>query len=146
MYILYENEVKRSIEKLDQAWESLETFLFLSDRSGLTQEWFNHTLAQIPMEFKENHFILLTSGSTGRPKLVVGLRDRAEKLASTLHSVQESEPVRETIVLLPLTYCYAFVNQWLWARVNGRKLILTDGFGKPDNVYSALKNAQDCMV
>ena len=146
MYILYENEVKNNIAALDKAWEKPETFLFLSDRSGLSNDWLTKSMSQLPVSVSQDHFILLTSGSTGRPKLVVGLRERAEKLAATLHSEQESEPVRETVVLLPLTYCYAFVNQWLWARVSGRKIILTDGFGKPDNVYSALKSAQDCMV
>jgi len=146
MYILYESEVKRDINELTKAWATPETFLFLSDRSGLSNEWINQSLENLPASISKNHFVLLTSGSTGRPKLVVGLRERAEKLAATLHSVQESEPVRETIVLLPLTYCYAFVNQWLWARVSVRQLILTDGFGKPDHVYSALKNANDCMV
>lgn len=146
MYILCESEVKSNINELTRAWETPETFLFLSDRSGLSNEWIKQSLDKLPASISKNHFVLLTSGSTGRPKLVVGLRERAEKLAATLHSVQESEPVQETIVLLPLTYCYAFVNQWLWARVNGRKIISIDGFGKPDRVYSALKIAQDCMV
>lgn len=146
MYILYESEVKKSINELTKAWETPETFLFLSDRSGLSNEWISQSLGKLPASISKNHFILLTSGSTGRPKLVVGLRERAEKLAATLHSVQENEPVRETIVLLPLTYCYAFVNQWLWARLSGRKIVSTDGFGKPDHVYSALASAQDGMV
>ena len=146
MFILYDNEIKKNIEKLAKAWEKPETFIFLSERSGLTNEWVAQCLAKLPASLRQDHFILLTSGSTGRPKLVVGLRKRAEKLAATLHSVQDSEPVKETIVLLPLTYCYAFVNQWLWARVKGRKIILTDGFGKPDFIYSALMNARDCMI
>ena len=146
MYILYESEVKGNIDILTKTWENLETFLFLPDRSGLSNGWIKQSLAKLPESVSKNHFILLTSGSTGRPKLVVGLRKRAERLAASLHSAQESEAVRETIVLLPLTYCYAFVNQWLWARVSGRKVISTAGFGKPDHVYSELERAQDCMV
>jgi len=78
--------------------------------------------------------------------LVIGLRSRAENLAATLHKAQDSESVQQTVVILPITYCYAFVNQWLWSRVNGRKIVLTAGFGKPDHIYSELANARDCMV
>jgi len=146
MYILHENEVKRNIKKLDRAWETPETFIFLPDRSGLSSDWLERAIKHLPDSVGKGHFVLLTSGSTGRPKLVVGLRIRAENLASTLHKSQNSEAVRKTVVILPLTYCYAFVNQWLWARINGRELVLTDGFGKPDHVHTALVHAKDSMV
>jgi acyl-CoA synthetase (AMP-forming)/AMP-acid ligase II len=58
---------------------------------------------------------------------VVGARSRAEALARRLHELQALEPVREAIVTLPLTYSYAFVNQWVWSHVHGRRLTLTAG-------------------
>jgi acyl-coenzyme A synthetase/AMP-(fatty) acid ligase len=146
MYILTENEVKKDIGVLDKAWENPETFLFLSEKSGVSNEWVRQCMRQLPETVNRGHFILLTSGSTGRPKLVVGLRERAEKLAKTLHIVQESESVNETVALLPLTYCYAFINQWLWAYINEREFINTDGLGKPDHVYSTLQKVRNCMI
>ena len=146
MYILYESIVRKNINALNEAWENPETFIFLSERSGLTDEWIRQAIHKLPESVGKNHFVLITSGSTGRPKLVIGLRSRAENLVATLHKAQDSESVQQTVVILPLTYCYAFVNQWLWSRVNGRKIVLTAGFGKPDHIYSELANARDCMV
>jgi acyl-CoA synthetase (AMP-forming)/AMP-acid ligase II len=48
--------------------------------------------------------------------------------------------------MLPLTYCYAFVNQWLWAKKFNRRLIQTHGFSRPDNLRKALLKATDAMI
>ncbi len=88
----------------------------------------------------------MTSGSTGAPKLIIGRKSNAEDLARVLHQAQDSEPVRETIVSLPLTYCYAFVNQWLWSKTLNRKLIPTAGLARPEQFRDALRNARDAMV
>ncbi|HEV7921434.1 MAG TPA: class I adenylate-forming enzyme family protein, partial [Thermoanaerobaculia bacterium] len=97
-------------------------------------------------DLRRDHFALLTSGSTGRPRLVIGARPRAEELARLLHRVQDSAPVAETILALPLTYCYAFVNQWLWARVLGQRLVHTRGFSHADSLRAALRNAREAMI
>jgi len=89
---------------------------------------------------------LLSSGSTGRPVLVVGSRQRAVELVRVLHRHQKSDPVKETPLLLPLSYCYAFVNQWLWARVHDRRLVATGGLLYPGIVERTLTNAEDAML
>jgi acyl-CoA synthetase (AMP-forming)/AMP-acid ligase II len=112
-------------------------------------DWVEQQLDRLPVEYLEDHFILLTSGSTGRPKLVVGRRDRAERLVEVLHRLQESEPVEEAICALPLTYCYSFVNQWLWAKRRQRELTITPGLAKPDSFKKSLlesKNAMLCLI
>lgn len=145
-YILYEHEVNASIHRLDAAWENPSTFAFLADKSGTPLEWVEESLEKLPPEFRNDHFILFTSGSTGAPRMVIGDRRRAERLAVLLHDLHEAEPVRETLVALPLTYCYAFVNQYLWARQCGRRLVLTDGFARPDAFQTALEEARDAML
>jgi hypothetical protein len=87
----------------------------------------------------------LTSGSTGQPKLVVGEKQRAEALALVLHRYQDSAPAERSIVVLPLTYCYAFVNQWLWSRVVGRALCITNGFSQPDALQRELTPGGDTL-
>jgi acyl-CoA synthetase (AMP-forming)/AMP-acid ligase II len=146
MYVLHEKEVLDDLKRLDRAWESSATFALLPDRSGVTNDWVVEAMEQFPTAFHNDHFVLLTSGSTGHPKLVCGARSRSERLASVLHQVQKSGPVKQTIVALPLSYCYAFVNQWLWSRVQGRELIVTKGFKEPDLLGEALLDAQDAMI
>lgn len=146
---MFEREVSADVRRLEQAWRDPATFAFVGDKCGVPPEWIKQNLALLPAEYLEGHFILLTSGSTGRPKLVVGRRDRAERLAEVLHKVQESEPVRETVCSLPLTYCYAFINQWLWAWRHGRRLVVTPGLAQPDQfkrVLADAKNAMLCLV
>ncbi len=145
-YILHEHEVNASIHRLDSAWENPFTFAFMADKSGISLEWVQQSLEKLPPELRIGHFILFTSGSTGCPRMVIGDRRRAERLAVLLHDLQEGEPVQETLVALPLTYCYAFVNQYLWARQFERGLVLTDGFSRPDLFQLALEQAKDAML
>jgi acyl-CoA synthetase (AMP-forming)/AMP-acid ligase II len=113
---------------------------------GDVQDTIESALAALPAPYDSGHYALLTSGSTGSPKLVFGLRERSEALARVLHQHQHSEEVKETIVLLPLTYCYSFVNQYLWARLQDRRLLLTMGLTRPDELKSALAGARDAMI
>ncbi len=145
-YILPEHEVVADLARLDQAWCEPRTFAFIADKSGVAVEWVEAKLAALPEDYSEDHFVLLTSGSTGQPKLVVGRRERAERLAEALHKLQDSEAVRQTVLALPLTYCYAFVNQWLWARQCQRQLVLTPGLAQPDRLKTALAAAEDAMI
>jgi acyl-CoA synthetase (AMP-forming)/AMP-acid ligase II len=134
------------VSTLEEHWDRAGTFAYLPQKSPVSREWVQEALGSLPEPYREDHFCLLTSGSTGSPKLVIGRKDRAECLAGVLHQVQESHPVAETIVTLPLSYCYAFVNQWLWSRVARRRLVMTPGLSQPDVLLANLRNARDAML
>jgi acyl-CoA synthetase (AMP-forming)/AMP-acid ligase II len=149
MIILRAHEVDREIGLLDAAWAREETFAFVSDKSGVDETWLRERLELLPEPLHRRHFVLLTSGTTRTPKLIVGARDRAERLTGVLHELQDAAAVAETVVILPLAYCYAFVNQWLWARRHLRQLTLTTGLIQPDRLCDQLSQARDaalCMV
>lgn len=134
------------VSRLDKAWSEPETFVFYSEKSGVSDSWIEGGMSKFPEEFHKDHFVLLTSGSTGQPKLVIGSRRRAELLVEALHEIQDSEPVKATVLMLPLTYCYAFVNQWLWSRIFKRELLVTRGFREPDKVKESLLKIEDGML
>jgi acyl-CoA synthetase (AMP-forming)/AMP-acid ligase II len=144
--MLLEKEAQRDIQLLRQAWKDEPTFAFLPEKTGVDHEWIEKGLSLLPDEMKNGHFVLLTSGTTGAPKLVIGQRQRSEKLAATLHRLQESEPVEETILALPLSYSYAFVNQWLWSHCHQRPLRLTPGLSDPAALRRALQQARNAMI
>lgn len=146
MKILHQTDLSTDLSTLDHAWAEPPTFAYVPQKSGVPMSWIEQALDEIPQQFGARHFVLLTSGSTGTPKLVVGSRERAEALAATLHSLQDSAPVTGTVLTLPLTYCYAFVNQWLWARCHGRTLKATAGFSEPDELRTTLKGCVDVML
>jgi len=134
------------VRALRDAWRDPPTFAYLSARSGGHEPWVAGIASEIPEPLREGHFALFSSGSTGEPKLVIGSRRRAENLTRILHEVQASEPVRETIGLLPLPYSYPFVNQWLWSETFGREFVATPGFADPEVVVRTLSAADDAMV
>lgn len=146
MYILSAQEVNKDISKLSKAWIDPPTFVFLPERSGISKDWIEEAMACFPERFRTGHFALLTSGSTGQPKLVVGSRQRAENIICVIHELQKNEPAEETILVLSLTYCYAFVNQWLWARIFNRRFIQTPGFRNPDFLKEVFLNANNAMI
>ena len=144
--VLYASDVSTDIKRLDVAWETTDTFAFIPDKFGDIQGTIEAALSHLPEAYCTGHYALLTSGSTGRPKLVISSRERSRSLACVLHEHQESDEVDETIVALPLTYCYSFVNQYLWARVNDRRLVITAGLTRPDELKSALLDADKAMI
>ena len=144
--ILRESGSLDDVARLDRAWAAPETFAFLPEKSAVDDAWVEAALAGLPDELRRDHFALLTSGSTGQPKLVVGSRARARRLARVLHDVQDSDAVEEAILTLPLSYCYSFVNQWLWAREMGRRLVPTRGFADPGLLRETLERAQSAML
>jgi acyl-CoA synthetase (AMP-forming)/AMP-acid ligase II len=147
--LLYSPEVNKNISKLDDAWKNDETFVFLPERSGVSEDWIRIGMERFPKKYHRGHFALLTSGSTGMPKLILASKQRAERLVQVIHQLQDGEPAEQTILVLPLSYCYAFVNQWLWSRVFNRKLIYTEGFSQPVEIKERLlaaKNAMMCLV
>ena len=149
MKLLRERQAQEDTALLDAAWSAPETFVLLPEKLGVTDEWLAAAGACLPAALRADHFAMLTSGTTGKPKLVLGNRVRSERLAAVLHEKQDSAAVAETILLLPLSYTYAFVNQWLWARTQGRRLIATDGLSDPaalGTTFSSAKNAMLCLV
>lgn len=134
------------LASLAAAWAAPPTFVWAARRAGVTTEWLRDRLDQLPAEHKRDRFVLLTSGSTGQPKLMVGDRRRSERLTDALHVAQDLEAAAETVVLLPLTYTYAFVNQWLWSQRHRRRLVVTDGLRAPDRLREALVGARDAMI
>jgi len=146
--IIHEREVSTGIALLDACWSDSSTFIFIPDK-GFSSAWLDRVIDLISPEYSKDCFGLLTSGSTGEPKLILGNKARSERLAHALHEQQNSEPVSATVCILPLTYSYAFINQWLWALKFQRNLVLTRGFSEPDNLKEAfgkVKNAMLCMV
>jgi len=135
-----------SLHGLEEHWNGEETFAYLPEKSPVPRDWVAGALESLPEALRTGCFCLLTSGSTGSPRIVVGSKGRAERLAAVLHQAQQSEPVAETIVTLPLSYCYAFVNQWLWARMSGRRLVMTHGLSRPDALLASLRGAGDAML
>ncbi len=146
MIVLSEQEAQRDIQRLVSAWAEPPSFVFLPEKMGVDRKWVEESLALMPESLRTGHYALLTSGTTGAPKLVIGKRERTEALAATLHQLQESEPVEETVLALPLSYSYAFVNQWVWSRCFGRTLTLTHGLKFPGVLLQALKEARNAMI
>jgi acyl-CoA synthetase (AMP-forming)/AMP-acid ligase II len=146
MYTLTESDALRQPERLHEAWDRPETFAFISEKNEDVGEWVRRSLELLPPEIQEHHFALLTSGSTGQPKIIIGPKKRSEALVETLHELQDSHPVEQTILALPLSYSYAFVNQWLWSRRFHRHLIATRGFAQPDELGHALDSARNAMI
>lgn len=146
MILLREHEVHQQPALLAAAWADPATFVLLPEKLSVSDEWLDQSLALIPQELHRDHFVMLTSGTTGQPKLIVGNRARSEKLARVLHDRQESEPVQETISMLPLSYTYSFVNQWLWSQVMQRRFITTQGLADPKSLKATLGAARDAMI
>ena len=146
MQVLYEHQVNADISLLNQVWQTKELFVFLPNKTVVDIDWLKTTMHGLPASLQTNHFGLLTSGSTGLPKLIIGQRNRADRLVHCLHQEQGSEVVNQTLVTLPLTYSYAFINQWLWSRVHNRELLLTQGFSEPDRLRELLLDSRDAML
>jgi acyl-coenzyme A synthetase/AMP-(fatty) acid ligase len=143
---IVEQPTKASIDMLSRAWQKSETFAFLPSRSPIDPAWVDQMLCDLPSHLRQDHFVLLTSGSTGQPKLIIGARSRAERLAMALHAAQDNEAAARAVVTLPLSYSFAFVNQWVWATVHERELVPTAGLSDPAALRRALSSVREAML
>ena len=141
-----EPEIRANPKLLAALWTGPGTFAVTPGSLGSTETWLRDSLDLVPADYRTDHFVLMTSGSTGDPKLIVAKKNRAERLVEVIHAAQENEPVRETIACLPLSYSYAFVNQWLWANHLRRRIVMTDGFSRPDDLRGTLEAADNAMI
>ncbi|HYB96124.1 MAG TPA: class I adenylate-forming enzyme family protein [Vicinamibacterales bacterium] len=146
MIAVREPHTTSDLSRLDEAWAAPETFAIVPDKSPIDGDALVSAAQLLPVELRHDHFIMMTSGSTGEPKLVIGNRERAAALARVLHARQDSEAVRETIAMLPLSYTFAFVNQWVWARVLERRFVQTGGLANASTLRAALTSARNAMV
>lgn len=146
MRVLTQHYIDTDIGALASAWSGVPTFAVVPDKTGADHDFVTRWLETLPAELKTGHYALLTSGSTGTPKLIVGRRERSEALVRVLHRLQELEAATETLVTLPLTYSYAFVNQWLWSQVFKRRLVLTRGLAEPDHLRERLAASSQAML
>jgi acyl-CoA synthetase (AMP-forming)/AMP-acid ligase II len=146
LQILTESDAPALAQELATAWSAESTFAVLPAKGRTRVRDVQDLLRLLPDRYRTKHFCMLTSGSTGAPNLVIGCRARSEQLVTILHAVQESEPVRQTIVALPLSYCYAFINQWLWALVYRHELVVTGGLADPRSFLASLDQAREAML
>lgn len=146
MLVITDEAIRQNLAGLTTAWKSPETFFLIPCNIGVSGDWVCQHINTLPDKYRRGHFVLLTSGTTGIPKLVIARRDRAEAMAEMLHKIQLSEEAKQTIVTLPLSYCYALINQWVWSRVTGRVLKVTDGLKDPTALKTVLNNNADAML
>lgn len=144
--ILREDVLRHDLTELTACWRARRPFVLMPAKSAVNDEWLAQALATLPALALEGHFAMLTSGSTGDPKLVLCEMARAEALARTLHVAQDNVYVDAAIVTLPLTYSFAFVNQWVWSEVHGRRLVQTAGLADPADLRRALLEARTAML
>lgn len=144
--VLSQHVIDIDVGRLAAAWSDAASFALIPDKTGADHDFAARWMETLPADLANSHYALLTSGSTGTPKLIIGWRERSEALVRVLHRLQELEDAAETIVTLPLTYSYAFVNQWLWSEIFKRKLILTRGLAEPDHLGERLAAASQAML
>jgi acyl-CoA synthetase (AMP-forming)/AMP-acid ligase II len=149
MKLISNKDIYRHASILNEAWQSSEPFLLVPEVGAVSSKVMGSLVPGIPEKFSVNSFALLTSGSTGEPRIVIGSKDRAVALSQVLHDRQNLSDCQETVVVLPLTYGFAFVNQWVWSLVYGRKTLLTAGWSDPavlESVLLGVSSAMICMV
>jgi hypothetical protein len=143
---LREHEVRERVGLLAELWCNRTPFVLLPSKMPVSDDWLARALCHLPAETGAGHFVMLTSGSSGDPKLVLCAMARTEALAAVLHTAQDNDAVQTAIVTLPLSYSFAFVNQWVWSQVHHRALQLTPGMADPQALQAALAAAQDAML
>ncbi len=146
MICLEESEINEDPQRLRECWLSRRSFFIVPRKRGFSDEWLNKTLAVVSRNYENGCFGLFTSGSTGLPRLVLASKERARRMAEVLHLVQQGNDVHEVVFTLPISYCFAFVNQWLWAHQYETRMVWTGGVSYPERIIGALKKADGAML
>lgn len=144
--VLREDALHHDLADLTAFWRARRPFVLMPAKTAVTDDWLAQALSSLPAQALEGHFAMLTSGSSGDPKLVLCEMARAEALARALQVAQSNGDVDAAIVTLPLTYSFAFVNQWVWSEVHGRPLVQTAGLADPADLRRTLLKTNRAML
>ena len=144
--VIRETRGREDLTRLDEYWRDDSTFALIPSKGVLGEQDVLRMLEVLPKELRTDSFVLQSSGSTGLPKLMIGSRSRAEKLARVIDRAQRGEQVSRIIAVLPLSYSFAFVNQWVLSRVTGRELILISGLSDVSALRTALEQEESSMI
>ena len=128
------------------AWDNKESFLVLPNKYSGKESFISDFCDDLAEVYRINHFALLTSGSSGQPKIILAQKKRAEELTRIIHSKQNLERIQTAFIVLPLHYCYSFVNQLLWAKLFSRKVHISSGFSRMELLKEELKTSQESMI
>ena len=81
--------------------------------------------------------------------MVVANRIRAEALARVIARAQHvdaaQDRVQNMVIALPISYCFALVNQWVLAHIHDLPMTF-GGFSQPDRLAQILEQAEDSMI
>ncbi len=144
--ILFEQDVRAGLPVLSRAWTpGAPTFAILPERSDLSRSWVAEAMEALPADLARDHFLVATSGSTGRPKMVVASRARAEAMAETIARHQGADEIETMVIALPLSYCFALVNQFVLAHLRGLPVRFA-GFSDPAGLADTLRGAETSMI
>ena len=91
-------------------------------------------------------YILATSGTTGSPKYVFSDITRNEKLCQLINEKQHLKACKSSIVLLPISYSYPFVNQFLMGYFHNINLLYHDHYKGLSQLKMQLMESENVML
>ncbi|MCB0393246.1 MAG: acyl--CoA ligase [Bdellovibrionales bacterium] len=146
--VFTEIELLSDIQGFFATWDSPASVL-VTPRSLANDPSTKKPIKLFNAEYPISHFGLFTSGSTGKPQLLIGNKERAHQLVEKIHFAQDNQVCDSTVLILPPTYSYAFVNQLIWAHHFKKQIVLTSGFKDPECLFKSLEetaSSMTCMV
>jgi acyl-CoA synthetase (AMP-forming)/AMP-acid ligase II len=146
MLVFEDSRRQDESDALARLWAGAEPFVFAPPGGAEAAGRLAGVARGLPAGVTGRGFGLLTSGSTGAPRLVLADRDRAERMAAAIHAAQGAEACEEALCVLPLSYCYAFVNQWVWSLVHRRRFRRSAGLADPARFAEDLRASRAAML
>ena len=143
MNIFEDTDIKSNIENFRKQWIGNEEIILWNSNYD------KKIVDKINWEgnnWGKDYFMISTSGSTGIPKIIVASKERASRMCETIVNYQGIMECKDIIVSLPLTYSYAFVNQFLIADLYSKNLIVTEGLSNPSNFIEKIQSSVDSMI
>lgn len=131
------------IEKLLKAYPTIPVF------DGLHFKHLNKDCQPLVNDDPQFMFGLCTSGSTGFPKIICASYSGIVASLEAINEAQSLDLVKNTVVLLPLYYSYALINQLFWGIYYEKSVILTDGLQNLNKFLALIKDTpieMTCMV
>lgn len=144
--ILTDKSIKRNSQSLVSYSNKSEPFLLWNSIKDLDPSLLNRLSSDYSRGLFEGKFLLSTSGSTGHPKVVVASHQRARELCAQLNISQGLHTCSDIIVALPLSYSFAYINQFLISILYNKKLIITNGLLQPSDLIDTIRQSRDSMI
>ena len=134
--VLEDSAIKKDLGILNACWKNKEPFILWNSNTKTDNSLFEGI--DLKKDGFSSNVFLIYLWFNRDAKLIVASKDRAVGICEKIYA-QLLYQCQDIVVSLPLTYSFAFINQFVYSGLSSKSLIVSNGISKPNEYLKITK-------